>query len=213
MPKTARRGAEIGRWRRRRKNENGLTNNHLGKRTSCERRGGGGETLLNEIWDCDDVVLPQAISAATLWRRARCCLDMSVRLCFACTLFLERITELRSENNPNVKQGCKPLPHAGPVWTEVENNSTYKDHRGFAVVSPPVDRNLRSRQECVRAWSWLSSEQISVCRQVCSACPHSCSCLQLFLFLLGTTFTMWCVVKEECWHKITMCEVFLLNTL
>lgn len=80
MPKTARRGAEIGRWRRRRKNENGLTNNHLGKRTSCERRGGGG-TLLNEIWDCDDVVLPQAISAATLWCRARCCLDMSVRLC------------------------------------------------------------------------------------------------------------------------------------
>lgn len=111
------------------------------------------------------------------------CLPVAtLSLCLACTLSLERITELRSERNPNIKQSYRPVPHAEPVWAAVESNSTSKDRRGFAVV-PPVDRNLRSRQECARAWSWLSSKQISMRRQVCSACPHSCSCLQLFSLL------------------------------
>ena len=51
-----------------------------------------------------------------------------------------------------------------------------------------MDRNLRSRQECARAWSRLSSKQISMRRQVCSACPHSCTCLQLFSFPSAARF-------------------------
>lgn len=172
---------------------------------------GGGGTFLNEIWDSDDDVLLQAISAATLWWRDRRCLNMSASCYTVSVLGLHTLWNglQNSEKDPNVKQSSGPLPHAGPMWAAVENNSMYKNHRGFAVVSPPMDRNLRSRQECARAWSWLSSEQISMRRQVCSACPHSCSCLlaNCFCYLLRATFTMWCVVKDECWRKIPMCEV------
>lgn len=47
-------------------------------------------------------------------------------LCTACALSLEQITELCSEKNQNIKQSCRPVPHAEPVWAAVENHSTYK---------------------------------------------------------------------------------------
>lgn len=136
------------------------------------------------------------------------CLPVAtLSLHLACTLSLERIIELcsrRIKTSSRVTGLCPMRSLSGQWW---KNNSTYKNHRGFAVV-PPVDRNLRSRQECVRAWSWLSSKQISMRRQVCLVCLHSCACLQLFSLLSGATFTMWCVVKQECWQINTLCEVF-----
>lgn len=148
------------------------------------------------------------LSTATQQWRARYCLDMSatLSLCLACALSLEQITELGSERNQNIRQSCRPVcPMRSLCGQRWKNNSTYKNHRGFAVV-PPVDRNLRRRQECVRAWSWLSSKQISMRRQVCSACLHSCSCLQLFSLFSGAAFSMWCVVKQECTHNSTTSE-------
>ena len=82
-----------------------------------------------------------------------------------------------SGKNQNIKPSCRPpCPHAeNCVGSGGKIIPHTKTHRGFSAVVPPVDRNLRSRQECARAWSWLSSKQISMRRQVCSACPHSCA--------------------------------------
>lgn len=87
-----------------------------------------------------------------------------------------------SENNQNIKPSllarasCRA--YREQLW---KNNSTYKkkerkQERNAEVLpsSPPADGNLRSRQECARAWLWLIAKQISKRRQVCSACPHSC---------------------------------------
>lgn len=105
------------------------------------------------------------------------CLPVAtLSLCLACALSLEWITELCSEENQNIKQSCEACaPCRACVGSGGKPFHIHKTNRGFAVV-PPVDRNLRSRN-ALRAWSWLSSKQISVrSRQVCSACPHSCSC-------------------------------------
>lgn len=118
------------------------------------------------------------------------CLPVAtLSLCLACTLSLERITRLCSEKNQNIKQSYSPCPMqslCGQRWKIILHTKTTE----VCAVVPPVDRNLRSRQECVRAWLWLSSKQISLRRQVCSAFPHSCSCLQLFLLLSGAALTM-----------------------
>lgn len=112
-----------------------------------------------------------------------------------CTVSLERITGLCSESNQNIKQRCRPVPHAEPAegsggkWFHKKHQRLF-----FFAVVPPVDRNLRSRQECMRAWSWLSSTQISVLQQVCSDRPHSCSCLQLFVL---SAFNTWPVATHE----------------
>lgn len=123
------------------------------------------------------------------------CLDMSASCYTVPSVWpahshWSRLQNSRSEKNQNIQQSYRPVPHAESVWAAVENNSTYKKKTTevflfFFAFVPPVDRNLRSRQECARAWSWLSSKQISMRRQVCSACPHSCSCLQLFSFPSG----------------------------
>lgn len=85
-------------------------------------------------------------------------------------------------------------PMQGPCGQRWKINFTHKKPQSFlAVVSPPVDRNLRSRQECTRAWSW-SSEPIRARRQVCSARPHSCSCSQLFFFCVFQESLLLCVV-------------------
>lgn len=98
---------------------------------------------------------------------------------------LQNSTPRGIKTSSRVAGPCPMQSLCGQWW---KNNSTYENHRGFAVV-PPVDRNLRRRQECVRAWSWLSSKQILMRRQVCSACPHSCSCLQLFSLLSAAAFS------------------------
>lgn len=99
----------------------------------------------------------------------------------ACAFSLERIIELCSAKNQNSKLSCRTVPHAEPMWAAMENNSTYAKHQTFFAVVSPVDRNLRSSHECVRAWLWLSSKQISRLGQVCSACPHSCSRIAVFV--------------------------------
>lgn len=157
--------------------------------------------------DSDDDVLLQAISAATQQRRAWNCLDMSAS-CYSVSVWPAHslwngLQNSNSEKNPNIKQSCRPEPHAETMWAALENNSTYKNRRGSAVVPPPVDRNLRSRQECARALPRLISEQISIRRQVWSAYPHSCSCLRLYYYV-QEPFTMWRVVKLECWHNKTL---------
>lgn len=63
-----------------------LRKNHSVKRTSSERGENKKKTFRNEIWDSDDDVLLQAISAATLWWHAWYCLDMSAS-CYTVSLF------------------------------------------------------------------------------------------------------------------------------
>lgn len=104
------------------------------------------------------------------------CLPVAtLSLCLGRALPLEWITELCSEKNQNIKQSCRPVPHAEPMWAAVENHSTYENQQRFCCC--PSRGQKSEKLECVRAWSWLSSKEISIRRQVCSACPHSCSCL------------------------------------
>lgn len=160
--------------------------------------------------DSDDDVLLQAIPAATQQRRAWYCLDMSAS-CYTVSFWPAHslwngLQNSDSVKNPNIKQSCRPEPHTETMRAALENNSTYKNRRGSAVVPPPVARNLRSRQECARALPRLISEQISIRRQVWSAYPHSCSCLRLYYYV-QEPFTMWRVVKLECWHNKTLRKV------
>lgn len=98
------------------------------------------------------------------------------------TLALRRI-----KTSSRVTGPCPMQSLCGQRWKIIPHTKKKPQRFSFFFFAfvPPVDRNLRSRQECARAWSWLSSKQISMRRQVCSACPHSCSCLQLFSFPSG----------------------------
>lgn len=91
----------------------------------------------------------------------------------------------------------------GQLWKIIPRTKTAEV---LPLSPPPVDRNLRSRQECARALPRLISEQISIRRQVWSAYPHSCSCLRLYYYV-QEPFTMWRVVKLECWHNKTLRKV------
>lgn len=66
----------------------------------------------------------------------------------------------KNSNIVQTRRRALVLRAGGPVWAEVENNSRYQKPQRFfffllvfaPFVSSPVDRNLRSRQECARAW-------------------------------------------------------------
>lgn len=91
----------------------------------------------------------------------------------------------------------------GQLWKIIPRTKTAEV---LPLSPPPVDRNLRSRQECARALPRVMSEQISIRRQVWSAYPHSCSCLRSYYYV-QEPFTMWHVVKLECWHNKTLRKV------
>lgn len=124
------------------KNENSLKNNHLVKRTPSERRKKKKKLsimksgILMMMCCCRLSPLPHGDDMLSIvWT----CLPVAMlSLCLACTLSLslslERITELCLEENQNIKQSYRPVPHAEPMWAAVENNSTYKSYRGSAVV-------------------------------------------------------------------------------
>lgn len=76
---------------------------------------------------------PLPLSGDVLGVVSTCLLVATLCLCLTCTLSLERITELRSEKNQNIKQTYRLVPHAEPMWAALENNSTY---RKTAAVVP-----------------------------------------------------------------------------
>lgn len=111
-------------------------------------------------------------------------------VCSAFTFSLEEITGPHSKKNQNTEPDRGQRP---PPWRQNGNTHIlHKPPRWFALV-PPIDRNLRSRQECARAWLWLSSKQISI--QVCSARPHSYSLTTIYVS--GAALTLSPAVKQE----------------
>lgn len=84
------------------------------------------------MWDCADDVLLRAISplphAHDVLGIVSTCLPVAtLSLCLACSLSLERITELCAWGRIKTSSGAAgPMPHAELVWAAVENNSTYK---------------------------------------------------------------------------------------
>lgn len=86
----------------------------------------------------------------------------------------------RIKTSSGVAGPCPMQRLCGQRWKK----SFHIQERQQRFCCCPSCRQKSEKQECVRAWSWLSSKQISVrCRQVCSACPHSCSCfITVFCF-------------------------------
>lgn len=208
-------------WRKDRKMEKEktlLTNNHFSLKNLKVREegGGGGElSILNSrivmmMCCCRLSPLPHGDDVlGIVWT----CLPVAIlSLCFGLQklslslFFWSRLQKFCSgEKNQNIKQSYRPVPHAEPMWAAVENNSTSRKPPRFLLLSLLWTEIWEAGKECTRAWSWLSSKQISMRRQVCS---HSCSCLQLFSLLSGAVFTMRYVVKQECWHEFTVPQVF-----
>lgn len=84
------------------------------------------------MWDCADDVLLQAISplphAHDVLGIVSTCLPVAtLSLSLACSLSLERITELCARGRIKTSSGAAgSVPHAEQMWAAVENNSTYK---------------------------------------------------------------------------------------
>lgn len=175
---------------------NGLTNNQLVETKSKL----GGTTFHIKTWDSDDDVLLPASSAADsdgILCIVPTCLPVATpSLC--CGLhslsgtYYRTLLGVESKHQAEVQTRAPCRASWGQRWKMIPQKAP--EVVFFFAVVPPVDRNLRSRQECMRAWSWLSSTQISVLQQVCSDRPHSCSCLQLFVL---SAFNTWPVATHE----------------
>lgn len=131
------------------KGKNSLTNNHL-KKTKREKE--KKKTFRNEIWNSDDDVLPQAISAATHWWRAWCCLDMSAS-CYTVSLFglctlsgMDYRTLLRGESKHQAElRGLCPMQSlCGQRWKAIPHT---QNQQRFCCC--PSCGQKSEKQECV----------------------------------------------------------------
>lgn len=122
----------------------------------------------------DDNVILEAASAPAKWWLAQCCLDMPSH-CYTVSVFglhaLWSALQNQESKHQAKLQACAPC--GGRVGSGGKIIPHTKANWGFHCC--PSCGQKFEKQECMRAWSWLSSKQISVRRQVCSARPHSSS--------------------------------------
>lgn len=175
-----------------------------------EKGGGGGGLLssmksgilmmmcccrLSLLPHCDDVI-------GVVWT----CLPVAtLSLCLVCTL---SGTDCRTRRRIQMSsRAAGPCPMQGPCgqrWKIIPCTRTTEVSLVSLLLWTEIWEADRNARGLGHGWAQNRSQCVDRSVQLVLIPVHAYNC---FCYLLRATYSMWCVVKDECWRKIPMCEV------